>query len=281
MNLEQLKTLPRQQVTCTVECSGNRGLPFFTTGIGNANWAGAALASLLRRAKPKKSGTEVVFIGHDAGDEIVRDLTIRSNFARSMSLDDAMNPNNILCYEMNGATLPASNGFPLRLIAPGWYGIAHVKWLKRIEVRDTRFMGRFMARDYVTVREETREGETFWSETSVGHWRLASAPARVVRNGTNYRVLGMAWGGSIARVELQIDGGAWQPATIETKSNALFAWKLWSVDWVHPSPGDHAVTSRAFDTEGNVQPPANDPSIAGKRTYWESNGQATRHIHIA
>ena len=142
-----------------------------------------------------------MFIGHDAGDEIVRDLTIRSNFARSMSLDDAMNPNNILCYEMNGATLPASNGFPLRLIAPGWYGIANVKWLKRIEVRDTRFMGRFMARDYVTVREETREGETFWSETSVGHWRLASAPARVVRNGTNYRVLGMAWGGSIARVE--------------------------------------------------------------------------------
>ena len=57
---------------------------------------------------------------------------------------------------MNGAALPPANGFPLRLIAPGWYGIANVKWLTRIEVRDTRFMNRFMARDYVTIREEKR-----------------------------------------------------------------------------------------------------------------------------
>jgi DMSO/TMAO reductase YedYZ molybdopterin-dependent catalytic subunit len=192
-----------------------------------------------------------------------------------------MNPNNILCFEMNGATLPASNGAPLRLIAPGWYGIANVKWLKRIEVRDTRFMGRFMARDYVTVREESHDGETFWSEASVGRWRLASAPARVVRNGANYRVLGMAWGGSIARVEVQIDGGLWRPAVIDTRSNAAFAWKFWSVNWDHPASGDHTVLSRAFDTDGNVQPPPDDPMIAGKHTYWESNGQAARRIHIA
>jgi DMSO/TMAO reductase YedYZ molybdopterin-dependent catalytic subunit len=280
VNLEQLRRLPRKQVTCTVECSGNRGLPFFTSGIGTANWAGAALAPLLRRARPKKTGTEVVFIGHDAGDEVVRDLTIRSNFARSMSLDDAMNPNNILCYEMNGATLPASNGFPLRLIAPGWYGIANVKWLKRIEVRDTRFMGRFMARDYVTVREESHDGETFWSETSVGRWRLASAPARVIRDGGKYRILGMAWGASIARVEVQIDGGAWRPAAIDKKIDAAFAWKFWSADWDHPASGEHTVTSRAFDTDGNVQPTATDPLIAGKHTYWESNGQAVRRIRI-
>ncbi len=63
---------------------------------------------------------------------------------RSMSIADAVNPNNLLCYEMNGAPLPRSHVFPLRLIAPGWYGIASVKWLKRIGVRDTRLMGRFM-----------------------------------------------------------------------------------------------------------------------------------------
>ena len=68
-------------------------------------------------------------------------LKVRQNFARSMSLADAMNPANLLCYEMNGAPLPERNGYPLRLIAPGWYGIANVKWLKRIEVRDTPLHG--------------------------------------------------------------------------------------------------------------------------------------------
>jgi DMSO/TMAO reductase YedYZ molybdopterin-dependent catalytic subunit len=64
-----------------------------------------------------------------------------------------MSPANMLCYEMNGVPLPAPHGFSVRLITPRWYGVSNVKWLKRIEVRDTRFMGRFMARDYVTIRE--------------------------------------------------------------------------------------------------------------------------------
>ncbi|TGS51844.1 sulfite oxidase, partial [Mesorhizobium sp. M1D.F.Ca.ET.183.01.1.1] len=97
----------------------------------------------------------VVFWGTDKG-EIKRadDVKFTQNFARSMSLADALDPKNILCYEMNGTGLPADNGFPLRLIAPGWYGIANVKWLKRIEVRDQRFVNQFMGRDYVTLREE-------------------------------------------------------------------------------------------------------------------------------
>jgi DMSO/TMAO reductase YedYZ molybdopterin-dependent catalytic subunit len=279
LTLTQLKARPRKQITCTIECSGNRGLPFLTSAVGNANWAGASLAQILEQAKPKRNGVEVVFVGHDAGEEIIRSLTIRSNFARSMSLDDAMNPNNMLCYEMNGAALPRIHGFPLRLIVPGWYGVASVKWLKRIEVRDTRFMGRFMARDYVTVREEKINGESFWSETAIGRWRLTSAPARVVRQGDMYRVLGMAWGGPISRVEVRLDGGAWQPAKLDTSHNAEFAWKFWSID-VPLTAGEHTIVSRAFDANGNVQPPADDPMISGKRTYWESNGQIARRIRI-
>ena len=126
-----------------------------------------------------------------------------------------MSPDNILCYEMNGADLPAPNGAPLRLIAPGWYGIANVKWLKRIEVRDRRFMSRFMARDYVTIREEEHDGETVWAETSVGRARLKSAPARVTKNDGGYRIEGVAWGAPIEKVEVRIDDGPWQPATID------------------------------------------------------------------
>ena len=198
-----------------------------------------------------------------------------------MSLADALSPATLLCYEMNGAPLPEQNGYPLRLIAPGWYGIANVKWLKRIEVRDTRFMGRFMARDYVTLREERRGNEVAWVETSVGRSRLKSVPAKVTRHDGRYRILGAAWGAPIARVDVQIDQGPWLAATIDRGEDAEHAWKLWSLDWEPSSPGEHSITSRAVDTVGRLQPSMSDPDIANKKTYWESNGQVTRRIQIA
>ncbi|TIU98263.1 MAG: sulfite oxidase, partial [Mesorhizobium sp.] len=227
------------------------------------------------------SGIEIVFWGADKG-EIKRadDVKFTQNFARSMSLADALDPKNILCYEMNGTALPADNGFPLRLIAPGWYGIANVKWLKRIEVRDQRFVNQFMGRDYVTLREEEHNGETVWMETSVGRARLKSAPARVTHIGNDYRIVGAAWGAPIERVEVKIDDGPWMPATIDETEKADFAWKIWSVDWPKPSAGEHTVTSRAVSTGGQVQPAMDDPIIAKKHTYWESNGQVTRRIGI-
>ena len=130
-----------------------------------------------------------------------------------MSLADAMSPNNLLVYEMNGAALPQPHGAPVRLIAPGWYGVANVKWLNRIEVRDTRYMGRFMARDYVTIREEQHNGDTESVETSVGRNLLKSAPAKVTRKDGQYRIVGAAWGAPVARVEVQVDGGPWRPAS--------------------------------------------------------------------
>src|SRR5262249_59366091 len=108
----------------------------------------------------RKGATEIVFVGADEGIETIRELKLKQNFARSMSVEDAMSPANLLCYEMNGSPLPTPHGFPARLIAPGWYGVANVKWLKRIDGRNTRVMGRFMAPDYVTIREEDRAGRT-------------------------------------------------------------------------------------------------------------------------
>ncbi len=281
LTLDGIKARPRQEVTFTVECSGNDGLPFFNGGIGNAVWAGTPLAPILKEAGVLENGIEVVFWGTDEG-EITRpdDVKFTQNFARSMSLTDAMDEKNILCYEMNGSPLPPDNGFPLRLIAPGWYGIANAKWLKCIEVRDQRFENRFMGREYVTLREEDHDGETVWVETLVGRARLKSAPARVTRVGEDYQVSGMAWGAPIDRVEVKIDDGAWTPATIDNSDEAEFAWKIWSIDWPSPAPGQHAVTSRAIDTSGNIQPAMDDPWITKKHTYWESNGQVTRHILI-
>ena len=280
LTLDDLKARVRQEVTFTLECSGNTGLPFFIGGIGNATWAGTPLAPLLEEAGVLEEGREVVFWGADAGEQTWREMTITEQFARSMALDDAMNPDNLLVYEMNGEPLPNLNGFPVRLIAPGWYGIANVKWLRRIEVMDRAYQGNFMARDYVTIREEERDGESVWTFTSVGPNRLKSAPAKVTKQGDAYQIMGAAWGDPIAGVEVRIDEEPWQPATLTEGAGEEFAWTFWTLDWGTPTPGEHTVTSRAIAVNGEVQPAPDDPLLAGKQTFWESNGQITRRVSI-
>jgi DMSO/TMAO reductase YedYZ molybdopterin-dependent catalytic subunit len=285
LTLDSLKAMPREEVTFTLECSGDNGLPFFQSGVGNARWAGASLAEILRAAQIKDDALEVVFFGADQGEEVVHQATpleykFTTNFARSMPIADAMSPVNMLCYEMNGELLPTDHGFPCRLIAPGWFGVANVKWLTRIEVVNRRFLNRFMGRDYVTIREEQRDGKTIYVETSVGRQLIKSAPARVIERNGRYQIQGMAWGPKpIATVEVKIDNGGWTKASL-AQSKSPFEWQAWSLDW-SPTPGDHSITSRATDTAGTVQPAMDDPVIANKKTYWESNGQITRHARIA
>ena len=281
LTLDELKARPRQETVFTLECSGNNGFDWFKGGVGNATWGGTPLAAILEEAGVQEGGIEVVFYGRDKGAIEVRDIAMTQHFARSMSLQDAMSLDNLLVYEMNGEPLPQPNGFPVRLIVPGWYGIANVKWLERIEILPTRYMGHFMAREYVTIREEERNDETVWTETSVGRTRLKSAPAKVTRTGNGlYHIMGAAWGAPIQKVEVQIDGGAWQSAVFEPNSGTEFTWSFWQLDWNNPTTGEHDITSRAIDAEGNVQPAPTDPLIANKHTYWESNGQITRHVRI-
>jgi DMSO/TMAO reductase YedYZ molybdopterin-dependent catalytic subunit len=281
LTLDDIRARERAEVTFTMECSGNTGLPFFNGGVGNATWAGTPLASLLDEAAVSEEGVEVVFWGADAGEQVRGDVTITEQFARGMSLRDAMAVDNLLVYEMNGEALPSLHGFPLRLIAPGWYGVANVKWLTRIEVRDARYQGHFMARDYVTIREEEHDGEAVWTFTSVGHDRLKSAPAKVTKLDNRYSIMGAAWGAPIAGAEVRIDDGPWLPATLTEGEGERFAWVFWTVDWESPAPGEHTITSRATDGDGNVQPAPDDPFLASKTTYWESNGQVTRRVLIS
>ena len=108
----------------------------------------------------------------------------------------------------------------MRLIAPGWYGVANVKWLTRIEVLDHRYAGNFMARDYVTIREEQRDSQTVWTFTTVSHDRLKSAPAKVTRLQNRYTIMGAAWGAPIAECEVRIDDGPWMPTSLIRSSCA-------------------------------------------------------------
>jgi DMSO/TMAO reductase YedYZ molybdopterin-dependent catalytic subunit len=281
LTLDDLKARGRREITFTLECSGNTGLPFFNGGVGNATWTGTPLAPLLDEAGVLAEGSEVIFWGADAGEQTWREMKITERFARSMALTDAMSADNLLVYEMNGAPLPPLHGYPVRLIAPGWYGIANVKWLTQIEVRDARYQGNFMARDYVTIREEERDGESVWTFTSVGRNRLKSAPAKVTKQDSGYQIMGAAWGAPIAGVEVRIDDDPWQPAKLTTGAGEAFSWVFWTLDWDMPTAGEHTVTTRATDASGEVQPAPDDPLLAGKTTFWESNGQITRTVRIA
>ena len=307
LSLADLKALPKHAVTFALECSGNTGgAPFAIGLIGNARWAGASLRQVLRQARPLKKGVEVIFWGADSGKVTILDnsgvfrpvpppddpdapgLHITERFARSMSIDDAMSGDKLLCYEMNGVPLPPDHGAPVRLIAPDWYGVANVKWLTHIEITDARYQGRFMARDYVSIREEERDGETVWTFTSVTHELLKSTPAKVTRKGDQYSVMGAAWGAPIAKVQVSVDGGAWQSARLHRHRSMgassghrnEFAWAFWTFAWGTPTPGVHSITSRAFDEDGNIQPTPDDPRITSRHTFWENNSQITRRVLI-
>lgn len=279
LTLPQIRSRPRQDRVFTLECAGNRGLPALSGMVHNARWTGTPLAPILREAGIQDGAIEVVFFGKDEGEEEIRDTKIKQNFARSMSVQDAMDPDILLAYEVNGETLPTANGFPLRLVVPGWYGVANVKWLNRIEVRNRRLENRFMGRDYVTLRKEVHDGREEWIETSVNIGRVNSVPAKVTKNGQSYTIHGAAWGGDIARVDVKADNGPWREATLGEGKDDPAAWTFWQLDW-SPSPGEHSITSRATTASGDVQPAADDPMLTNKVTYWESNGQVTRQIRI-
>jgi len=281
--LAQIKARKRKTVAATLECSGNSSNPGFMGAIGNIEWTGTPLASLLKECHPLDRAIEAVFFGADEKVEKIRDQDYLQNFARSLSLGDALRDDILLAYEMNGQPLEQGHGAPLRLIVPGWFGITWVKWLTRIELLDRRYMSKYMAREYVTIRGEERDGQTIWRETSVGPMDVKSVVARVVRRKDgSLRVTGAAWtdGTPLERVELKIDGGNWTPVQREKRRQSKYSWTFWNYDWKNAAPGEHMVVSRAIDAEGRVQPPAGDPEIKLKRTYWEANQQWVRKIRI-
>ena len=168
LTLDQIMSRPKREYIATLECSGNGASPKFMGAIGNAKWTGTPLAPLLKECGIKEAAVEAAFWGADSGKEKIRDAEYEQNFARALSVADATRDDVLLAWAMNDQPLAAEHGFPIRLIVPGWYGIAWVKWLTRIELRDRRLANRFMARDYVTIRGEKHGGRIEWKETSVG-----------------------------------------------------------------------------------------------------------------
>jgi len=141
---------------------------------------------------------------------------------------------------------------------PGWYGVANVKWLSQVHAQAEEYLGKFQARWYRTLRGETIGGETKWVETAVTHMRLKSYIARVSKQGTGYKVLGVVLndGTPIKSVEVKVDEGQWQPAALDPATNSKYSWKLFTYTWTGATPGEHTLVSRVTDATGRVQPTA-------------------------
>jgi DMSO/TMAO reductase YedYZ molybdopterin-dependent catalytic subunit len=276
LTLDQLRARPRVTRTTVFECGGNSAR-LFQGMVGNSEWTGTPLLPLLEEAGWTDDTREVHFWGADSGTETIRDQPYEQNFARSMSLQAVRERNPIIAYEQNGAPLTVVHGFPVRLIVPGWYGVAQVKWLTRIELAADRLMTRFMAKDYVTLISREVEGRTEWIETSVTRQRPKAALARVTRTGNRFRIFGVAYGDGtpLDRVEVRVDGGAWQRATIEARGDD-YSWKFWTLEIPALPAGDHTLVARVTDSAGHTQP----EDLSMKRTRWENNELVTRTIRV-
>jgi DMSO/TMAO reductase YedYZ molybdopterin-dependent catalytic subunit len=262
LSLEALRARPRRTLAVTLECAGNGrarlfprpvSQPWLQEAVGTAEWTGTPLAELLREADVAAHAVELVFTGADHGIE----KGYEHDYARSLTVADAMRPEVLLAYEMNGRPLEPQHGFPLRLLVPGWYGMTHVKWLTRIDAVAEPFTGYQQDVAYWYKRHADERGEPV---TRIRPRALLVPPGfpdfltrrRTVERGV-VRLHGRAWSGSapIARVEIGVDG-AWGDAQLG-EAVGPFAWRSFTLDW-DAAPGEHTLSCRATDGGGATQP---------------------------
>jgi sulfane dehydrogenase subunit SoxC len=278
LDLDAIRSRPRISAVVTLECAGNGraqllprpvSQPWLTEAVGTARWSGTSLFSLLREAGVADGAVDVVFTAADHGIE----RGFEQDYQRSLPLAEAMGEQVMLAYEMNGAPLPPQHGAPLRLIVPGWYGMAHVKWLRRITVVRENFDG-FQMRAY---RLRDTPDEPGIPLTRIEPRALLVPPGfpdfmtrrRVVRSGA-VNVEGRAWSGwaPVTKVEVSIDGGdTWELAEVEAPQDR-HGWARWAWTW-RSEPGSYVLSCRATDASGRTQP-------SGQR--WSRGGFANNTI---
>lgn len=262
LSIADVRAMSRRSLTVTLECAGNgrarlspRPLsqPWLVEAVSTAEWTGTSLAGLLASAGLEDDALEIVFTGADRGVQ----GGVEHSYARSLPVRDALRPDVLLAYEMNGQPLPPEHGFPLRLIVPGWYGMTSVKWLTAIVAVAQPFAGYQQAEAYHYRRTADDPGEPV---RRIRVRALMIPPGipdfftrrRFVDRGL-VELRGRAWSGdgAVTRVEVAVDGqladAGLDPPVGES------AWRGWSFGW-RAEPGEHVLACRATDAAGNVQP---------------------------
>jgi sulfane dehydrogenase subunit SoxC len=264
LSLPELRALPAVTLPVTLECAGNgRALlaprpvsqPWLTEAVGTGEWTGVPLRVLLEEAGVAGAAVEVLFTGLDRGFE----GGVEQDYQRSLPLAEALGADALLAYELNGVPLPPQHGFPLRLVMAGWYGMAHVKWLRAITVLTEPFAGYQQAVGYRMYDAEGAAGAPVTRMLPRSLTLPPGIPDFMTRGRTlaagRCTLTGRAWTGwgPVERVEVSVDDGAtWEDATLDPPLGER-AWRGWSYAW-DAVPGSYRVASRATDAAGNTQP---------------------------
>lgn len=282
LTMDELKKLPRVELVSVLECAGNGrglyepsmpGLQWTYGSIGNGRWAGVRLADVLKKAGLQPGAVEVLFDGADVP------VGKQPEFQRGIPFNKAMDPNTLLAYEMNGEALPKEHGFPLRVIVPGWAGDCWVKWITRIEVRDTESDGFFMKTAYRHPGKGVAPGTAvdpaqMKPVTTLGIKSLIASHT----DGqdiplTATKIRGAAWSNEspVSIVEVSTDGGrTWRQARLG-KEAARFGWRQWELDWTPPQAAYYSVMARAKNALGETQP---------FQPEWNPSGYGHNVVHV-
>jgi DMSO/TMAO reductase YedYZ molybdopterin-dependent catalytic subunit len=283
LSYAEVRAFPAKTLRVTLECAGNgranvmprwQTQPWEYGAIGTAEWTGTPLRHLLELAELKSDAVDVAFLGADRGF----DAGVEHDYGRSLAPKRAMDDNVLIAWAMNGAPVPPQHGFPLRLVVPGWYGMASVKWLKRIEVLAEPFDGYQQAANYIYRQ---RAGDPGTPVTTMRVKSLMVPPGipdwysrrRVVERGP-VELIGRAWSGSgvpAVAVTVGVDR-IWHEAALD-RPQGEYAWRGWRFRW-DATPGEHLLECRATDANGQTQPL--DPP-------WDNGGlgnNAVQRVHI-
>ena len=293
LSLDDVRKLPPRTIAVTLECAGN-GRKFFEPrapgeqwglgAVGTAEWTGAALRDLVEGAAPLPGAIEVLFRGADQG--VPKDLGTQIAYERSLPISDALRPDVLVAYAMNGTPIPAEHGGPLRLVVPGWYGMASVKWLTRVTLLERPFRGFFQTDRYVIDGQPLRE----IAPRAVIVAPVEDAEILAERSAARITVRGYAWSGAapIVRVEVAADPASlieaqrllhWRRARLGPATD--HAWREFSLELLNVLAGsgimEMDLTARAVDAAGNVQPHTVVPNALG----YANNASRTLRIRVS
>jgi DMSO/TMAO reductase YedYZ molybdopterin-dependent catalytic subunit len=272
LSYKALREMRSETQIATLECAGNsrvclvpqvRGAQWELGAVGNAEWTGVPLRTLMERAGLEVDACEVVLEGSDQGmptEEPKPPGPI--SYARSVPREKAVQPEVLIAYQMNGHDLSRDHGYPVRAIVPGHYGMASVKWLTRIQAVREPFQGYWQTSDYGYW--DALDGKPV--RRALGEIKLKSEIARprvyeTLLPNRVCTVFGAAWAGEteVTEIAVSTDGG-------QTWTEAYFldpvrrhAWRRWKFDWLTPKkPGQYTLLARAKDALGTVQPDEHD-----------------------
>ena len=276
-SLDQLYEYPEQNLTVVMECAGNgrssmrpviKGTPWNLGAISQAEFTGTPLHNILDKSLLSEQVQEIRFTGADRG-KIHSGET--ENYIRSLPVEIANHPDTMVVWKMNGQDLPPQHGYPLRLIVPGWYGMASVKWLYEITAISQPFNGFFQSQEYVYIGEEGTPDHT--PVTNMRVRSIFTEPDDGAKiSDDNIHVTGIAWSGegNVQKVEISFNGGDnWLPSNLHP-SPTTYGITRWEFDWHPDRAGRHSIIAQATNSSGNTQP---------VQPVWNKGGYGNNGVH--